>query len=75
MKNIEELIQEAGIDIHKHCVFDDVGGVSVSSIESFHKFAELLIKKCAILANRAENNDNELRCMYDVITEHFGVNS
>lgn len=74
MKNLEELIEEAGIDIHKHCVFDDVDVVSVPSVENFNKFAELLIKKCAMLANRAENNDNELRCMYDVITEHFGVN-
>lgn len=29
--------------------------------------------KCAVIANKAENNDTEIRCMYDVITEHFGV--
>jgi hypothetical protein len=37
------------------------------------KFAELLVKECAIIANRAENTETEIRCMYDVITEHFGV--
>ena len=37
------------------------------------KFAELIVQECAVIANRAENNDTEIRCMYDVITEHFGV--
>jgi hypothetical protein len=37
------------------------------------KFAELIVGECAVIANRAENNDTEIRCMYDVITEHFGV--
>ncbi len=37
------------------------------------KLAELIVKECAVIANRAENNDTEIRCMYDVITEHFGV--
>ena len=37
------------------------------------KFAELIVKECAIIANRADNTETEIRCMYDVITEHFGV--
>jgi chemotaxis response regulator CheB len=37
------------------------------------KFAQLLIHECAIIANRADNTETEIRCMYDVITEHFGV--
>ncbi len=37
------------------------------------RFAELLIKECAIIASKAENNDNNHRCVYDVIVEHFGV--
>ncbi len=37
------------------------------------RFAELIVKECAVIANKAENNDTEIRCMYDVITEHFGV--
>jgi hypothetical protein len=37
------------------------------------KFAELIVKECAIIANKAENTETETRCMYDVITEHFGV--
>ena len=37
------------------------------------KFAELIVKECAIIANCADNTETEIRCMYDVITEHFGV--
>ncbi len=37
------------------------------------RFSELLIKECAIIASKAENNDNDHRCVYDVIVEHFGV--
>ena len=37
------------------------------------KFAELIVKECAIVANRAENVETEFRCMYDVIVEHFGI--
>lgn len=39
-----------------------------------NRFAELIVKECAIIANKAENSDSELRSMYDVITEHFGIN-
>jgi hypothetical protein len=39
----------------------------------FEKFAELIVKECAIIANRADNTETEIRCMYDVITEYFGV--
>ncbi len=37
------------------------------------KFAELIIKECAIIANRAENSETETRCVFDIITDHFGV--
>jgi flagellar hook-associated protein FlgK len=37
------------------------------------QFANLIVKECATVGNSAENNENELRCMYDVITSHFGV--
>jgi hypothetical protein len=37
------------------------------------QFARLLVQECAIIANRADNTETEIRCMYDVITEHFGV--
>ncbi len=36
-------------------------------------FANMLIKECAIIASKAENNENELRCMYDVIVERFNL--
>ena len=37
------------------------------------KFAELIIRECAEVASRAENSETELRCMYEVVTQHFGV--
>jgi len=43
------------------------------SADDLEKFAELIVRECAVIANKAENNDTEIRCMYDVITEHFGV--
>jgi hypothetical protein len=50
------------------------GGHSIFCHESdIKKFAELIVKECAIIANRADNTETEIRCMYDVITEHFGV--
>jgi|APFre7841882793_1041355.scaffolds.fasta_scaffold20086_4 hypothetical protein len=36
-------------------------------------YSEYLIKECARVANQAENNDSEFRCMYDVVVEHFGI--
>ena len=36
-------------------------------------FVELIVRECANVANRAENTETEIRCMYDVITQHFGV--
>lgn len=43
------------------------------SAEGLDKLAKLIIIECAVIANKAENNETELRCMYDVVTEHFGV--
>ena len=36
-------------------------------------FAELLIKECISIANRAVCNEREVRCIDDVINEHFGI--
>lgn len=33
----------------------------------------LVVKECALVATRAENNETELRPMYDVIMDHFGI--
>jgi len=48
-------------------------GYSLADPKWVKKFAELIVRECAIIANRAENTETEIRCMYDVITEHFGV--
>jgi hypothetical protein len=57
------------------CDFDmSEGGLStIRPVFNRAKFAKLIVEECATIANRAENNDLELRCMYNIITEHFGV--
>ena len=45
------------------------------SKEQMEKFAQLIVRECAKVADKAEFNNSEFRCMYDVITEHFGVES
>jgi len=52
--------------------WDTPVGYTVSQLFE-QKFAELIVRECADITNKAENNDTEIRCMYDVITEYFGV--
>jgi hypothetical protein len=37
------------------------------------KFAELLIRKCALLAGEAEENEREGRSTYHVVLDYFGL--
>ena len=37
------------------------------------KFAELLIKECINIANHVVYDEREVRCIDDVINEHFGI--
>ncbi len=62
-KRLKELAADAGYPDYMTYGQDKV----------LERFAELIVKECAVIANKAENNDTEIRCMYDVITEHFGV--
>ncbi len=62
-KKMKSLAGEAGYN----------GLIYEISQEGLDKLAKLIIIECAVIANKAETNENELRCMYDVITEHFGV--
>jgi hypothetical protein len=64
----KEILDETNIDGDINTMF------SADEVVAFEtKFAELIIKECAIIANRADNTETEIRCMYDIITEHFGV--
>ena len=36
-------------------------------------FAELLIKECINIANHVVYDEREVRCIDDVINEHFGI--
>lgn len=61
-KTIELIAEESGMTQYV-----------ASNNKYLERFAELLIKECAIIASKAENNENELRCMYDVIVERFNL--
>ena len=37
------------------------------------KFAELIVRECAWVGNKAESSDSEIRSMYEVILTHFGI--
>lgn len=54
------------------CVPREGDYVSVSS-KNIQEFAELIIKECIKIANRAVCDEREVRCIDDVINEHFGI--
>jgi hypothetical protein len=39
----------------------------------YGKLIETVIKECAVVANRADNDDREIRSIYEVVLTHFGV--
>ncbi len=72
-KRIKELAEEAGLKVESWMTNPPKPFQILGSAEEFEKFANLIIQECATIANRAENNDLEIRCMYNIVTEHFGV--
>lgn len=56
----------------KSC-WDNQMKLDIKDFVNIEEFAKLIILECAVVANQAENNDSEFRCMYEVVTEHFGV--
>ncbi len=70
----EQLLKNLISNSQKVVGYTDGGYTEIKQLDP-NVFAELIIKECAVIANRAENNDSELRCMYDVIVEHFGIKS
>lgn len=72
-RRIKELAEEAGLKVESWMTNPPKPFQILGSAEEFEKFANLIIQECATIANRAENNDLEIRCMYNIVTEHFGV--
>lgn len=70
---MNERIQQ--IEMQVAASFDPLKEYSTQEYtDEFNKrFAMLIVRECAVIASRAESSDTELRCMYDVITEHFGL--
>jgi len=63
-ERIKELAEQAGLEM---CGC----GCDMPTRQSA-KFAELIVKECAKVAERADHSETEIRCMYEVVTEHFG---
>lgn len=75
-KRIDELAYQAEMQIRVSVSYSmglKYFDVEIDDDEFRRVFAELIIRECAKVGNRAEHNDNDIRCIYDVITEHFGV--
>lgn len=45
--------------------------IGIKDVLNEYGLIELVVRECASVATRAENNENELRSMYQVILEHF----
>ena len=58
---IWELFKQSGVDI---------GEDQESNIE---KFAELIIRECAAIANRVENDEFWITPVDRIIKQHFGI--
>jgi hypothetical protein len=63
-KRIDELMVQAGAR------FEFLHGVHYDNFQ-YRKFAELIIKECATIANRAENDEYWIAPVGDLIYQHF----
>ena len=45
--------------------------IGIKDVLNEYGLIELVVRECASVATRAENNEDELRSMYQVILEHF----
>lgn len=61
---IDELMVQAGAR------FEFLHGVHYDNFQ-YRKFAELIIKECAAIANRAENDEYWIAPVGDLIVQHF----
>jgi hypothetical protein len=63
-KRIDELMVQAGAR------FEFLHGVHYDNFQ-YKKFAELIIKECATIANKAENDEYWIAPVGDLINQHF----
>lgn len=67
-ERIDQLIKQSTTEVPHERDWD-----ATSSVFSPHKFAELLIRECALIAGEAEENEREGRSTYHVVLDHFGL--
>jgi hypothetical protein len=65
---IADLIKQATVEVPHERQCD-----ATTSRFDQDKFAELLIRKCALLAGEAEENEREGRSTYHVVLDYFGL--
>ena len=65
---IADLIKQATVQVPHEREWD-----STTTKFDHNKFAELLIRKCAMLASEAEENEREGRSTYHVLLNYFGL--
>ena len=71
-KRIEELARKARALATTKDAFEEYD--VYFDAEKFEQvFAELLIKECINIANHVVYDEREVRCIDDVINEHFGI--
>jgi hypothetical protein len=73
-ERIEKLLDEAELDIVSNPDNPDYRWVEGTE-EDLLKFAEMIIKECIVVGNRAFHNDNSVVPVFPTkqIKEHFGV--
>ena len=71
-ERIQQLAEQAGIELPNNVAEGVNGPGVVSEQERLAKFAELIVKECADIAakNQAENMNWDIA---EIIKEHFGV--
>ena len=71
-KRIEEIARKARALATTKDAFEEY--IVYFDAEKFEQeFAELLIKECINIADHVAYDEREVRCIGDVINEHFGI--
>jgi hypothetical protein len=69
-KKIVELAEQATIQEGSHGAF---GEPTINEYVDLEKFAELIVRECAKVACKLEQDDTDFRHVSTAIEEHFGV--
>jgi hypothetical protein len=71
-EKIKELTKQAGLYEHDEMVFGSTSGYEGVSTEELKKFAELIVRECAVLVEDYYAEHTYLRADLKIM-QHFGV--